>query len=201
MTSEQIAPCAVILAGGRSTRMGSNKALLELNNKTVIAGQIEELRKFFDPVIVVANQPELYQGLGVRIVPDEFPGYGPLAGIHAGLKNAPGDVVFVVPCDMPFISADIGVQMLGQLGGADGLVLEKDGHFEPLFALYTKRCLPVIEEFLRAKRLKVIDFYPLVNIEALPVEKLALPRPVNELLLNINTPEEFQQAKVFGACN
>lgn len=189
---------AVILAGGRSSRMGYDKAFLELDSRPIIKRQIEELSKAFDPVLVVCNQPELYAGLGVQLVQDQYPGYGPLAGIHAGLKGAPGDAVFVVPCDLPFVTAELGAQMLERLGSADGLVLTSDGKLEPLCAVYRKSCLPVIEEYLVKKRLKVIDFYPMVNILLLPAEELVLGRPVEQVLFNINTPDDFARARVLG---
>lgn len=134
--------------------MGRNKAWLSLQGKSIIEAQIEELSKVLDPVIVVSNEPELYAGMGVKVVGDDFPGSGPLAGIQAGLKAAPGEVIFVAPCDMPFIGAEIGTQMLKHLDDADGLVLEVGGKLEPLCALYTKRCLPVIEEFPAGQKIE-----------------------------------------------
>ncbi|HWJ04133.1 MAG TPA: molybdenum cofactor guanylyltransferase [Verrucomicrobiae bacterium] len=186
---------AVILAGGRSTRMGTNKAMLELQNRPIIAGIVAELKRKFKSILIVANEPSIYAGLGVTVVPDEYPGYGPLAGIHAGLKAAPGEGIFLVPCDMPFVNAELGLEMLANLQGADGLVLQKDGYLEPLYAIYTKRCLPIIESFLLEKRLKVIDFYQFVNIKILSTEKLCVTRPVEEILFNVNTPEDFDQAR------
>ncbi len=185
----------VILAGGRSSRMGQNKALLELGEKTIIEGQILELSKEFAPLIVVSNQPELYSFLGARVIQDQYPGYGPLAGIHAGLQAAPGNGAFVIPCDMPFITAELGLELVSRLEGADGVVLSSCGKLEPLCAVYHKRCLPVIEEFLQAKHLKIIDFYPLVNIRVLPAEDLALSRSAAEQLFNINTPAELHEAR------
>ncbi len=191
----------VILAGGRSSRMGQNKALLELGEKTIIEGQILELGKAFAPLIVVSNQPELYSGLGAQVVQDQYPGYGPLAGIHAGLKSAPGDGAFIIPCDMPFITAELGLELLAQFEGSDGVVLSNQGKLEPLCAVYHKRCLPVIEKFLQEKHLKIIDFYPFVNMRVLSVEELSLPRSAAEQLLNINTPAELQQARrIFDDC-
>lgn len=189
---------AVILAGGRSSRMGTNKALLEVNGKALIAIQVEELSRQFSEVIIVSNQPWLYANLKATVITDQYPGLGPLAGIHAGLKAAANEVIFLVPCDMPFISAAVGTQLLSRLGGADGLILERDGKLEPLYGLYTKRCLPVIEEFLRAKRLKVIDFYPRLNIQTLPAASLHLTCAVETALFNINTPQDFQQAKALS---
>jgi len=189
---------AIILAGGRSLRMGRNKALLEIDSKSIIERQIEELQKGFDSVKIVCNQPEQYSELGVSLVQDEFPGCGPLAGIHAGLKSTGADAVFVVPCDMPFVTADLGLQLLERLGEADGVVLTYQGKIEPLCAVYRKSCLSAIEEFLTEGRLKVIDFYPLVNIKFLPATELIQGELAENVFFNINTPEEFERAKTLG---
>ena len=186
---------AVILAGGRSSRMGQNKALLEIGERTIIQAQILELGKTFAPLVVVSNQPELYSGMGAQAVQDHYPGYGPLAGIHAGLMAVPGDGAFVIPCDMPFITAELGLELQARMESADAVVLSYRGKLEPLCAVYHKRCVPVIEEFLRAKHLKIIDFYPLLNVRILPVEELSLLRPAAEQLFNINTPAELEMAR------
>ncbi len=187
---------AIILAGGRSSRMGKNKAFLVIDQISMIERQIQELTRRFAPIIIVSGQPELYDALGVEVYQDEFPGYGPLAGIQAGLKAAPTEEIFVIPCDMPFVDADLGTQMLRNLGEADGIALQTPGGIEPLCAIYTKRCLPAIETFLRTGGRKVVDFYPHVNMKYLPAQNLSLREPLQELLYNVNTPQDYAQARV-----
>ncbi len=176
--------------------MGTNKALLKFGPKSIIQTQIEELIRFYSEIIVVSNQPELYKNLGVKVVTDEYFGYGPLAGIHAGLKAASYDGIFVLPCDMPFIPGDLGLRMLKRGSNADGVVLEKDGHLEPLCALYSKTCLGIIEQFLNDDRRKIIDFYPLKNIKIIPAETLGPDIESDKVFVNINTPGEYQKARV-----
>jgi molybdenum cofactor guanylyltransferase len=186
---------AVILAGGRSSRMGSNKALLKLDKKSIIQRQVEELAHYYDQVMVVSNEVELYKDLGVQVVKDEYPGSGPLAGIHAGLLASSKEGIFVLPCDMPFVPGNIGLKMLKLCGEADGLVLEKGGHLEPLCALYSKTCLGIIEEFLQTDRRKVIDFYPMKDIKIIPAELLGKDLALDRVFFNINTPDEYQRAQ------
>lgn len=184
----------LILAGGRSSRMGSNKAFLKLNTQSFIEKQISELSQIA-PVVVVSNEPQLYRSFPVLSINDEFPGFGPLAGIHAGLKAVAPATVFVVPCDMPLVSGELAKKMFDLLGDADGVVLKTNGHLEPLCAVYTQRCLPAIEECLRSGRLKVTNFYPKVKMRIVDVNDLSLDRPVDEVIINVNTPEEFAHFK------
>src|SRR3954469_4803909 len=98
---------AIILSGGKSSRMGTNKALLKINEKTNIKRITDTLKVLFNDIILVTNDPEDYQFLGVKMVSDHYPGQGPLAGVHAGLLASPHETNFVVACDMPFVSVGL----------------------------------------------------------------------------------------------
>ena len=107
---------AIILSGGKSSRMGTNKALLPFKEKTNIERIRDELRSLFDDIILVTNDPESYEFLKIKTVSDKYPGKGPLAGVHAGLMASNYEENIVVACDMPFVSADLaGTLVLDKL--------------------------------------------------------------------------------------
>ena len=97
---------AVILAGGKSSRMGFDKQFLEINEKRLMNIQIDELRKEFKEIIVVSNKMTPYIGANYKIVCDEIKGIGPLGGIHVGLKNSKSHYTYFTACDMPIINID-----------------------------------------------------------------------------------------------
>ncbi|MBQ4044826.1 MAG: molybdenum cofactor guanylyltransferase, partial [Lachnospiraceae bacterium] len=98
---------AVILAGGKSKRMGFDKQLLEKDHKRLTVALAESLLKLFDQVYVVTNTPELYRGLAVRTCSDLYPGQGPMAGIHSAFRASGSECIFVIACDMTGISPDL----------------------------------------------------------------------------------------------
>jgi FdhD protein len=136
----------VILAGGASSRMGSNKALLPYRGGVFVEAIFRQLRRLFPEVLLVTNSPEQYQFLPCRKVPDIFPGHGALAGIHAGLHHSSTDAIFVVACDMPYLNTALVRAVAahpgglndadtGGLAGADtGVVCDTVGQSVPPFA-------------------------------------------------------------------
>ena len=130
---------AVILAGGKSSRMKSNKALLPFSGELFIERIHRQLTALFSEVILVTNTPEFYRFLPCRMVPDEFPGLGSLAGIHAGLKHSKTEHIFVVACDMPYLNSELMRQMISKAQESDVVIPESDGGYEPLHAVYSKK--------------------------------------------------------------
>ena len=140
----------VILAGGESQRMGSDKSLLPIQGARFIDHIYARLSHLFDEVIIVTNSPELYQEIPCRKVPDIYLKQGALAGIHAGLSQTQQPRAFVVGCDMPFVSAKMVRKICSHAEQGD-LILPHSSHgHEPLHALYDKSCLPAIEQVLES---------------------------------------------------
>jgi len=187
---------AVILAGGKSSRMGYNKAFAELNHKPMIEVQLEELNNYFSEVIIVSNDPDLYKYLGVRIVADIIPGKGPLSGIHSGLIACSHEDCFTIPCDMPFISGEVGERLLELARGYDGAVPKLDGKLEPLSAIYKKTCIPAIEDCLLKDKRRIIDFYPRVNLRYVEVLDPFF-KETARAFSNINTPADLAEARLY----
>lgn len=181
----------VILAGGRSSRMGSNKALLPYRGGRfieVISRQMEEL---FREVILVTNHPDQYAFVPFRKVSDTFPGMGPLAGIHAGLAASSGEAAFVVACDMPYLNP---LLIRSLVRNADsGCVVIPESHLgpEPLHAVYGKGCLDEIQVSLAAGETRIRSFFSRSSVLTIPASEVALLDPEFRSFCNINTPQEY----------
>lgn len=184
----------VILAGGRNSRMGRNKADLPWKSSDFLHTILEQLSHFCDELIVSANHPVQISGYAVKVVPDLIPACGPLSGIHAALTAASSEFSFVTACDMPYIS-DLAARHLCSLADGWDIVVPVSGQRpEPLFACYAKTCLPCIETMLVQNQRKTANLFPLVRCRQVPVEELAKFDPGLQLLRNINNPEEYQSA-------
>lgn len=183
------------MAGGKSSRMGTNKALLPVGRETLIGKAVNTLKSLFPEIILVTNEPELYQDLGVKLIKDLIPGCGPLGGIHAALVASPYRYNFVVACDMPFLEPQLIRFMVEQAPGYDGVVPAIGGRFEPLHAVYAKSCLPPIEECLRNHITKIIAFYPAVHLRYLEADVLGRYGDLSKIFFNINTPADLAWAR------
>ncbi len=186
----------VILAGGKSRRMGgSPKALLPFGGRPLIEHIAETLQSSLSDCLVVTNTPDLYARLGLPMVGDVFPEGGSLGGIYSGLRAAPGDAALCVACDMPFLSAPLVAYLAGRAAEADVVIPDAAGELQPLHAVYGKACLPAMERRLRAGQLKVVGFFDEVSVVRVPaatVERFADP---SVAFMNLNTPEDLALAR------
>jgi FdhD protein len=182
---------AVILAGGGSTRMKSNKALLPFSGELFIERIYRQLSAIFPEVILVTNTPELYRFLPCRAVPDIFPGLGSLAGIHAGLTHCATPYVFTVACDMPNLNESLIRYMTNCISGQDIVIPESDGGVEPLHAIYGKGCLPAMEKALSKGKSRIIECFDWRNVSVVSKEEIEAIDPGFLSFRNINTPEEY----------
>lgn len=184
----------VILAGGKSSRMGTNKALLEIGGERIIDKAVSLFKSIFQEVILVTNTPEEYAGLNIKIVTDIFPGKGSLGGIYTGLVYASCDYSFVVSCDMPFLKRELIEYLIDIKDDFDVVVPRlRTGH-EPLHAVYSKECLKPIEAMIKEEDLRIIGFYPKVRVKEVSEEELAPFISEPSPFVNINTPEEYMAA-------
>lgn len=111
--------CGVVLSGGKSSRMGTNKSLLMINNKKVIEHIVDELEKFTDKVVLITNEPKLYSFLQLETYSDRYIDKGPLAGLEAALHYVEADIFLITACDMPFIDEQVYTYLLKQLDNYD----------------------------------------------------------------------------------
>ena len=182
---------AVILAGGGSTRMRSNKALLPYSGELFIERIYRQLAAIFSDVILVTNTPELYSFLPCRTVSDIFPGMGSLAGIHAGLSNSETHYIFAVACDMPYLNETLIRRLVVGINGQDVVIPESDGGLEPLHAVYGKGSLPAMEDALSKGNRKIVDCFDRLKTTVISRDEVAAIDPEFLSFRNINTPEEY----------
>lgn len=185
----------ILLAGGQSSRMGTNKALLPIGGQQNIVRIIEELAGVFSPPILVTNQPEEYEALGLPMAGDVYPGKGPLAGLHAGLLASPFEDNLLVACDMPFASSRLGQFLWSQLEGYDAVVPYLGGKQHPLFAVYRKSSLPIVEDCLKQEKLRMFDFLKQIRVNEIHAENTPLEIDLEKAFFNMNRPGDYEQAK------
>jgi molybdopterin-guanine dinucleotide biosynthesis protein A len=186
----------IILAGGKSSRLGYNKAFLKFNNLTLIERLINKMKIIAHEIILVTNQPELYYNFEVKCVTDEIKGKGPLGGIYSGLKSSNSWLNFIVACDMPFVDIGLVEYMFTEADGFDVVVPCINNDLEPLHAIYSKRCISFIEKCLINNQFRLISFYPYVQVKYLTENNLANYN-LSEVFYNINTQADYQRAKDF----
>jgi molybdopterin-guanine dinucleotide biosynthesis protein A len=190
-----------VLTGGKSSRMGTDKALLILEERTLLERSVEKLRQSFAEVVVIGNGKVWYRlpYTGVREFADEYSGCGPLGGIHAALKHAGTERVFVTACDLPFWEKELAELMIEESSGYEAAVPCIGCYFEPLLAVYTKACLPAIEENLNKGNFKVSDLYPQLRVNFVKRDLLDRVCCPETAFCNINTFEEY--GKLSGIFN
>jgi molybdopterin-guanine dinucleotide biosynthesis protein A len=189
----------LLLAGGKSSRMGANKAMLPMSKGINIQNIAAELAKAAGKVLLITNSPADYAFLDLPAIQDEYKGLGPLAGLHAGLAASNTETVFISACDMPFVKAAVMAEMLGNLGEHEALVPEIDGRLHPLFAVYRKSTLPLLVSCLEDRKLRVKDFLETIDVKIMKETDFQLHRELGKLFpylfYNMNTPAEYEEAK------
>jgi hypothetical protein len=161
-----------VLAGGRSTRMGRDKALLPWGAGTLLEHIAGVVRETLGNVAVIGRE-----------IPDLIPDCGPLGGLLTALQNTDADRVLIVACDMPHLTPEL-LRDLGR-GDADAMVAETDGRLHPLCASYHRRVLPLVEALVVQRSLKMHDFLSQIQVQRVPADA--------KLLKNLNTPEDLPQ--------
>ncbi|MEA1961949.1 MAG: molybdenum cofactor guanylyltransferase [Bacillota bacterium] len=184
----------VILAGGKSSRMKSNKAFVHILGKPLINALIEKFEPYFDETIIISNEPHLFEGLAASVYTDIFPYRGPVSGIHSGLVHAQYDTIFVLGCDMPFINMDLVQYMVKKLGDNNAVVPEVDSVLQPLCAVYHRTALPVFTNCLRVDHLKLIRIFEELKAVVIPEPELERFGSVRDQFFNINDRDALYYA-------
>lgn len=189
-----------INAGGKSSRMGANKAFVDLFGQPIIEHILARVASLGQSeTILITNKPAEYAHLGLPMYGDVLPDKGSLGGIYTALHHSANDYALVIACDMPFLNPDLLRYMVGLIAAADGpydvIVPRVEGYPEGLHAIYRKTCLPFIRERLEADRLKIIGFYDAVRVRYLDEPEYLPLDPRKLSFLNINTPEELAAAQ------
>ena len=179
----------LVLAGGSSRRMGRPKAWLEVGDTILLRWVADRLAPDFQEVVVSFAEPEqLEQPIPYRVVFDRKTSAGPMAGIEAGLSAAMHDPVFVIACDMPYVTGDIAAMTVAAARTCDAAVPRIDGRPEPVCAAYRKSALPVITAALDAGNRRAADV--LSGMEVTWLEDIP-----PDVVRSINTPDEYLRFK------
>lgn len=187
--------CAVVLCGGKSTRMGTNKSLLKINEEKVIDQISKELTKITDNVILIANEPEPYEYLNLPIYQDRYENSGPLAGIESAMYHVEADTFLFAACDMPFINKDVYNVLLPLMRAVDAVVPKYNGRVHPLAALYKRDCLPIIQAKLNEKDFRVRSFYEEIHVTYVTSYPKLEHSVVEKHFFNMNNPSQYEKAK------
>lgn len=185
---------AAILAGGASSRMGTNKALLKVDGAPIITRTYQILARLFHDVIIVTNTPEAYAFLPCRKVPDIYPNVGSIAGLHSALTHSVTESTFVTACDMPFVEPAL-IRYLCELqqseSGYDAVVPFSAGGQEPLHAVYSAKCKVVFENAIQDNERKILDILERINTRLVSWAELQKKCGSIRSFSNVNTPEEY----------
>jgi len=185
----------VVLAGGQSSRLGTDKSFLNVNGQSLIERIVDKLARLSDDVIIVTNSPEKYDHLEARLVRDIYPGKGALGGIYSGLRAAANAYSLVVACDMPFLDLNLLRYMILLARGHD-VIIPRIGELpEPLHAIYSKRCLKPIDRLLARGGLKIIDFFSEVRVRYVEEDEVDIFDPQHLSFFNVNTPNDLEEVK------
>lgn len=184
---------AIILAGGKSSRMGFDKQLLKIDERRLMDSLIHKLNKEFEEIIIVTNRPELYIGLSHIITKDILTDKGPLGGIHAGLKLSSSKYAFVVACDMPNINMDYIRYMKKIMTNENsfGCVTEFGNWIEPFSSFYSVELIKPIEKYLETNRKSVNGLIENLEITYIPEDKAREFSPDWAMFLNLNTRDDL----------
>ena len=188
----------VVLAGGRSRRLGRDKAVELVGGEPLISRVIARLSGVADEIVVVVNGVERAAQLPLPqdaiVVVDAYPDKGSLGGIFTGLRAAGREWAIVVACDMPFVNVALLKHMLDQTDECDAVVPILDGRPEPIHAAYSKVCLPAIEKKILADDLKIAGFFDDVRVKFVAEREVDSFDPDHLSFFNINTEQDLQKA-------
>lgn len=177
---------AIVLAGGKSKRMGQNKSLLPVNGTTLLENTISQLKHNFREIIISTDKDNMFRCKGLKTVSDSAPGQGPLMGIMSGLKASENDLNFVIACDIPDININLVRRLLRSAEGYDAVVpVTPDDELEPLFAVYRKQVISKINNVLKSGKRKIRELYKTINVNYIKLDNL-------DWYTNLNTKEDYE---------
>jgi molybdopterin-guanine dinucleotide biosynthesis protein A len=188
----------IVLAGGKSSRLGQDKALVELGGQTLLQRSVKNLEFLDNEIVVVAapeqRLPEITVSSRLKIVRDITPGKGPLIGIYTGLCASAYPLSFVVACDMPFVRRALVEKIIRMAPGYDVVIPRRPQGLEPLHATYARSCIGYIETLIKVGRYKIDSLLEMVNVKYLEENEIKPIDPEGVSFFNINTPADITQA-------
>jgi molybdopterin-guanine dinucleotide biosynthesis protein A len=190
---------AVVLAGGRSSRMGRPKALLPFGGETLIERVLRRLRPLVGESVVVAAPGQELPALPCLILRDRTPHLGPVAGLAAGLAAVSAPRAFVTSCDAPFLEPGLIAWMLSEAADWDVLVPEWEGRLHPLHAVYASSLGARYQQLLDRGGRRPVDLYPTLRVRVVSADEVARFDPGGRTFLNLNSPAQYEEALAAAA--
>jgi molybdopterin-guanine dinucleotide biosynthesis protein A len=193
----QIDVTGVLLAGGKSRRMGEDKRYLVVGDQTLLERGLSVLRAIFQDVLVIIAQDSPPLDVAARVVRDLVPDCGSLGGLYTGLMQATTPYTFVVACDMPFLDPAVIAQFTNRRGSVDIVMAKLSARLHPMHALYGKRCLPIVEQMIQAQQLKIQEMVSQASLRVRYVTEADLLSidPSGRSFQNVNTPADLEMAR------
>jgi molybdopterin-guanine dinucleotide biosynthesis protein A len=187
----------VLLAGGKSRRMGEDKRHLVVGEQTLLERGLAVLHAIFQEVLVVIAQDSPPLAVDARVVRDLVPDCGSLGGLYSGLMQATTPWVFVVACDMPFLNQAVIAQFTSRRTTEDIVMAKLDARLQPMHALYGKQCLPVLEQMILARQLKIQEMVSQSSLRVRYVTEADLVTidPSGRSFYNVNTLADLEAAR------
>jgi molybdopterin-guanine dinucleotide biosynthesis protein A len=185
---------AVILAGGKSSRMGRPKALVTFDGEPLITHLVRSLQGIFGKIVVVAAPAQELPDLPAMVVRDELPFRGPVGGIYYGLRAAGAEIAFVTSCDAPFLNLSLVRFLTTQISGFDVVVPYWEERLQPLHACYRAGVAPLLAEQLERNELRPVTLFERVRTLKIHEDQIRRLDPAGLSFLNMNTPEDYQAA-------
>lgn len=188
----------IVLAGGKSRRLGRNKALETIGEQSLCQRVIERLSAIDDEIIVVLSSSGQISDealMGVRMVYDSYPARGALVGLYSGLRESKTMYNLAVGCDMPFLNIDLLHYLMSLSPGFDVVIPRLYDNLEPLHAVYSKDCIPAIESRLNEGNLKISDFIDSVNVKYVGQDEIDRFDPQHLSFMNVNSEADLERAK------
>jgi molybdenum cofactor guanylyltransferase len=185
---------AVVLTGGKSSRMGRPKALLTFDGEPLIVHIVRHLKRVFAETVVVAAPEQELPLLPVALVRDQVAYQGPVSGIYRGLKAATKEVCFVTSCDAPFLDLALISHLLSEISDCDVVVPFWQERFQPLHAVYRRSVAPLLHEQLERGELRPIFLYDKVRTRKVHEDEIRTFDPEGMSFLNMNSPADYDSA-------
>ena len=184
-----------ILAGGKSSRMGTDKAFVRVLGRPLIEDLLAQIAGISAETIIVTNHPDDYRYLGVPLFTDVLPDKGALGGIYTAIHSSSQPHTLCIACDMPFVVRPLLDYLISLIPQGDAIVPRLGGEAEPFRAIYARACLGPIRAALDASKMRVISFFPDVRVRFVDEAEMDRFDPQHLSFFNVNTPEDLEQAR------
>ena len=193
---------SIILAGGKSSRLGRNKALQVIGAKSLVQWIVDRLATLSTEIIIATAHGETipcFSSTEIRITADVYPGKGPLVGIYSGLMASSSPRAIVVGCDMPFLSVDL-LDYMSQISSTFDVVVPRTREkVEPLCAVYSKNCLASIHNLLEHDELRLNELLNMVKVRYIEEDEINRFDPEHLSFFNVNTQANLAKARILAA--